>query len=135
MVIGPVKDWETLRRLVLQARQNAGGDTVFPCFTTPPMITGEYWPQRKQDSSEEKQNQLGRSGSKKTPPISPIDLNTAGVEILQKLPGIGPGTAKAIVAYRVSHGKFRKVEDLLEVKGIGPKKFATLRPFVRVLMS
>jgi competence protein ComEA len=46
-----------------------------------------------------------------------IDLNTAGVEELQTLPGIGPALARRIVEHRREHGPFRRVEDLLEVKG------------------
>ncbi len=48
------------------------------------------------------------------------------------LPGVGPSTAKAIVAHRAANGPFRVLEDLLQVKGIGPKKLEALRPFVWV---
>ncbi len=62
----------------------------------------------------------------------PVDLNTAGPEQLDALPGVGPATAKAIVEYRARHGRFRAVDDLLGVPGIGPAKLATLKPLVRV---
>jgi competence protein ComEA len=62
----------------------------------------------------------------------PVDLNTAGPEQLDALPGVGPATAKAIVDYRTRHGRFRAVDDLLSVPGIGPAKLATLKPLVRV---
>jgi competence protein ComEA len=62
----------------------------------------------------------------------PVDLNSAGVEQLDALPGVGPATAKAIVDYRMTKGRFRSVDDLLAVPGIGPAKLATLKPRVKV---
>ena len=61
----------------------------------------------------------------------PVDLNGASPEQLDALPGVGPATAKAIVDYRTRHGRFRTVDDLLSVPGIGPAKLATLKPLVR----
>lgn len=61
-----------------------------------------------------------------------INLNTATAEELDRLPGIGPHYALEIVRYRERHGPFRSVEELLEVKGIGPKKLARIRPYVRL---
>ena len=65
-------------------------------------------------------------------PAGPVDLNTATAEQLEALPGVGPATSKAILAYRTSHGRFRSVTELLEVPGIGPAKLESLRPMVRV---
>ena len=62
----------------------------------------------------------------------PIDLNSADEAALDALPGIGPATAKAIVAYRESHGPFTSVDQLLEVRGIGPAKLDQLADLVRV---
>jgi competence protein ComEA len=62
----------------------------------------------------------------------PLDLNAATAAELERLPGIGPATASAIVEYRRQHGRFRSVEQLLEVRGIGPAKLAALRARVRV---
>lgn len=62
----------------------------------------------------------------------PIPVNTASVEELDTLPGIGPKTAQAIVEYRETHGKFNSAEDLLQVPGIGPKKLAALKPHITV---
>lgn len=65
-------------------------------------------------------------------PAGPLDLNTATAADLEELPGIGPATAAAIVEHRQQQGRFRSVDDLLEVRGIGEAKLAALRPRVRV---
>ena len=62
----------------------------------------------------------------------PVDLNTADEHQLDALPGIGPATAAAIVAYRESHGPFRSVDQLLDVRGIGPAKLDQLADLVTV---
>ena len=61
-----------------------------------------------------------------------VDLNTATAADLEALPGVGPATAQAILDYRRQHGRFRSVDELLEVRGIGPAKLSQLRPHVRV---
>jgi competence protein ComEA len=73
-------------------------------------------------------------GGSKAPgaPAGPVDLNTATADQLEALPGVGPATSKAILAYRASHGRFRSVTELLEVPGIGPTKLEALRPLVKV---
>ena len=57
----------------------------------------------------------------------PVDVNRADLTGLQRLPGIGPATAAAIVAHRDEFGPFTTVDDLLAVPGIGPAKLAALR--------
>jgi competence protein ComEA len=61
-----------------------------------------------------------------------IDLNTATAAELESLPGIGPATARAIIEHRQRHGRFRSVDELLAVRGIGPAKLAQIRGRVRV---
>lgn len=61
-----------------------------------------------------------------------LDLNTASVAELDALPGVGPVTAAAIVAWRQAHGKFTSVDQLADVDGIGPARLDKLRPLVRV---
>ena len=55
-----------------------------------------------------------------------VNINTASVEELTTLPGIGSGTAEKIVSYRKSH-KFKTTADLMEVKGIGHKKYDKIK--------
>lgn len=61
---------------------------------------------------------------------SVVSLNQATEQDLDALPGIGPVTAKSIVAWRQQHGSFTKVDELQEIDGIGPKTFAKLKPLV-----
>jgi competence protein ComEA len=61
-----------------------------------------------------------------------IDINRASPEDFKKLPGIGPGLARQIVAYRQKHGPFRRVEELMAIRGIGYKKWEAIRPYIRV---
>lgn len=62
----------------------------------------------------------------------PINLNTATAAQLEALPGIGPALAQRIVEYRQMHGRFQSVDELLEVRGIGPKRLENIRPYVVV---
>ena len=61
-----------------------------------------------------------------------IDINHASVGDLARLPGVGPKLAQQIVDYRTKQGPFRRVEDLMIIKGMGSKKWKALRPFVCV---
>ncbi|CAB4901298.1 unannotated protein [freshwater metagenome] len=72
----------------------------------------------------------GSSGATTTQGI--VDLNSATLSDLDSLPGVGPSTAKAIIDYRVAHGPFASVDDLLNVRGIGPSKLAAMRARLRV---
>jgi competence protein ComEA len=71
------------------------------------------------------------AGGPATPGV-PLDLNTATVEQLDALDGIGPATAQQIVDYREAHGGFGSVEELDQVPGIGETRLAALREKVRV---
>ncbi|TLQ45962.1 ComEA family DNA-binding protein [Streptomyces marianii] len=65
------------------------------------------------------------------PGAGPLSLNTATVEQLDTLPGVGPVLAQHIVDYRTEHGGFRSVDELREVTGIGDRRFADLEALVR----
>ena len=79
----------------------------------------------------------GKGAGKKPAPgqkagAAKVNVNTAGAEELQTLPGVGPATAKAIVAWREENGRFRSVDDLLDVSGIGKATLAKFRDRVSV---
>ena len=61
-----------------------------------------------------------------------LNLNTATQADLEKLPGVGPATAKQILDYRQKNNGFKKVEELMNIKGIGEKSFLKLKPLVTV---
>lgn len=151
--IGPVEDWDGLRALVIRSRdrldaksdrgREGGG---YPCLDDAPVwraggpggggaigslaaAGADARVSGKKAAAGGKGG--GRSGGK-TGPARPLDLNAAGERALLALPGVGPSTAKAIVAWRTVNGRFHNVDDLLQVKGIGPKKLEALRPYLTV---
>jgi competence protein ComEA len=63
-------------------------------------------------------------------PSGPVHLNTATIEQLDELPGVGPVTAQKIVEYREQHGAFSSVDDLDAIPGIGPARLEQLRELV-----
>lgn len=63
---------------------------------------------------------------------APVNVNAATVAQLQTLPGVGASTAQRIVDYRQKNGGFKKIEELMNVKGVGEKSFLKLKPFVVV---
>ena len=63
-------------------------------------------------------------------PKTTINLNTATVDQLATLPGVGQKTAERIIEYRTKSGGFKKIEELMNVKGIGEKSFLKIKPLV-----
>jgi competence protein ComEA len=63
---------------------------------------------------------------------SVVNLNTASSAQIEALPGVGASTAKRIIEYREKNGGFKKIEELMNVKGIGEKSFLKLKPLVTV---
>ena len=70
--------------------------------------------------------------AKKKPPVHPVNLNSASAAELQQVPGIGPSTAEKILQMRKSYGAFKSVDDLLAIKGIGPKRLEKMRKYLTV---
>ena len=65
-------------------------------------------------------------------PQGPVNLNTADQEELEYLPGIGPSIAAKILAYREKHGAFKNIEQIVEVEGIGEKKFEAMKELITI---
>ena len=65
-------------------------------------------------------------------PSELIDLNQASATQLESLPGVGERTAARIIEYRLENGGFKKIEELMNVRGIGERSFLRLRPLVTV---
>ncbi len=61
-----------------------------------------------------------------------VNINTATKEELQKLPGIGESTANKIITYRNENGKFKSIEDIKNISGIGDAKFETIKNYIKV---
>ena len=68
----------------------------------------------------------------KAPPAAAISINTSDQAALETLPGIGPALAGRILQLRAQRGGFQRIEELMDVKGIGPKTFAKMAPFLRL---
>ena len=101
-----------------------------------PLVDGErVWLPRKGESLEGVAigpASQGAGSQRGLQTRAPLDLNSATADQLTELPGIGPATAKAIIDTRKAAGRFRSVDDLLTVKGIGPTKLDAIRSSVVV---
>lgn len=88
-------------------------------------------PQKTEDKAPKPAaSQKKPEGKKKATAEKSVVLNKATQEQLQTLPGIGAATAERILAFRKDKGKFTDISQLLEIKGIGEKKLAKIRPLV-----
>jgi competence protein ComEA len=65
-------------------------------------------------------------------PGEKININSAPADVLDKLPRIGPKVAQRIIDFRKQNGPFKKVEELMKVKGIGEKTFAKLKDLITI---
>jgi len=78
------------------------------------------------------QQSAERPSAAKATMASPVNLNTATAAQLESLPGIGARTAERILEYRQKNGSFKKIEDLMNVQGVGEKSFLKLKPLITV---
>jgi competence protein ComEA len=74
----------------------------------------------------------GGAAKAKATATDPINLNAATAAQLQTLPGVGASAAQRILDYRQKNGSFKKIEELMNVKGIGEKSFLKLKPLITV---
>lgn len=111
------------------ARRVADGEQIVVGIAAPP---GE--PTTMGSSVSAESPTAESSAAKKAPnaPAGLVDLNAASVEELDTLPGVGPVTAAAILAWRDANGRFSSVDQLGDVDGIGPARLEKLRELVRV---
>jgi competence protein ComEA len=72
------------------------------------------------------------TGTTKKPPPRPVNINTASATELETVPGIGPATAEKILQMRKSYGAFKSVDDLLAIRGIGPKRLDKMRKYLTI---
>jgi competence protein ComEA len=84
------------------------------------------------DVSQPRSPHRGGHNRHKLQPGQTLNINTATQTELTQLPGVGPGLARRIVEYRTANGPFQTIDDLQNVSGIGPSKFAKLAPYVRL---
>lgn len=109
---GGAKDTAALDRLNMAAPLSDGMQVYVPFFTIETPRPSAQEPLRSRDTS------------------ALIKINTASAPELEKLPGIGPSLAEAIITYRQEHGPFHSESDLLEVPGIGPAKLAQMKDMI-----
>jgi len=83
-------------------------------------------------TAAQQKSSAAKSASAAAAPTAPVNINTATQEQLETLPGLGAKVAQRIIDYRQKNGNFKKVEDLMNVKGIGEKSFLKLEPMLTV---
>jgi competence protein ComEA len=98
-----------------------------------PVIRPELLPAAPAEHASEAPSAVAATVTRATPD-DPVDLNTARIEDLRRLPGVGAKRAEAILALRahLPGGRFRQIEDLLKVKGIGRAMIKRLHPLIRI---
>lgn len=102
------------------------GQPTPPASGSSPSV--DQTPSRATETGPRKQS----NKSKPLPEPRSISINDATLNELERLPGVGPVMAQMIVDYRTQVGRFGSVEDLMNVKGLGPKKYEKMAPYVRL---
>jgi competence protein ComEA len=83
-------------------------------------------------AASQQKSPAAKSASTVAAPTTPVNINTATQAQLETLPGLGAKVAQRIIEYRQKNGNFKKVEDLMNVKGVGEKSFLKLKPMLTV---
>jgi comEA protein len=104
-------------------------DSIFTRRTHQASLVKEYYPEN-QDQVLQSADRKSKSQNKLISQPS-LNINTATINDFTQLPRIGPSIAKRIVAYRAENGPFRSTDELLKVKGIGPKTLERIKPYLQ----
>ena len=128
---GGMTDSAAIDSINLAATVKDGSRVVVPAIT-PTAAAVPNQPPAIQPDAHSKIEPTQGDQSVSSPPDFPLDLNTATIEQLKSLPGIGDTRANQIVALRNSVGGFSTIEQLLEISGIGTKTLEAIRPFVEI---
>ncbi len=86
----------------------------------------------KQEVLDFNNSEIQNNEKKTIPANASININTAGIEEFAKLPGIGKKTAEKIIIFRKKMGGFKKLNELLKVKGIGNSKFISIKKYIYI---
>lgn len=130
---GPLKDAD-LDAVNLAARLEDGTQLFIPKVGKSEEVAKVAVPYQGGGSNAYRAKPTPLSGSSEGASTSGgmVSLNSANQAQLESLPGIGPATAKKILDYRQAHGGFSSIEELMSVKGIGPKKLEAVRKLVKL---
>jgi competence protein ComEA len=101
-------------------------------FTVLALVAIAALPAAAQQKPASRSSKPAASRSAAAAPSSPVNLNSATQAQIETLPGIGPKVAQRIIEYRQKNGPFKKIEDLMNVKGVGEKSFLKLKPYLTV---
>lgn len=124
-----------------EAEQYAALDSAFAAHSEPFRLDApESTEEPGSTGADEPDDKVGTAGAeeprapRRTAKAGPVrmNLNTASEQLLQRLPGIGPKMAARISEYRAAHGDFARPRDIVRVKGIGPKTYEKLAPYLFV---
>lgn len=132
-VAGGIKPGANLESLNLAAKIEDGSRVFVPSPSDSNAAPSSVAPQSmaKGTDAASKSSSKASGGDKlHNPGDGVVHINTADLTELQRLPGVGPSTAQAILDYRTQVGKFSSPDQMDDVKGIGPKKLEKMRPFI-----